>query len=85
MPKPFPYEDSHRVPWKYNVSLISTRIKKEEVCPNISSSLSRLTWSGRYYTLEELGKRRKEIGKGTTEPVRNKVITEEVEDFLKVI
>ena len=24
MTKPFPYEDSHRVPWKYDVSLIST-------------------------------------------------------------
>ena len=28
MPKSFPYEDSHRVPWKYDMSLISTRIEK---------------------------------------------------------
>ncbi|KAL0010983.1 hypothetical protein SO802_006091 [Lithocarpus litseifolius] len=37
MPKPLPYEDSHRIPWKYDVSLISTRTGKEEVCSNISS------------------------------------------------
>ena len=29
MPKPFPYEDSHHVPWKYDVSLIFTRTRKE--------------------------------------------------------
>ena len=85
MPKPFPYEDNHCVPWKYDVSLTSTRTKKEEVCPNISLGVSRLTRSCRYYTLEELEKRRKEIGKVTIEPVRNKVTTEEVEEFLKVI
>ena len=28
MPKPFPYEDNHRVPWKYDVSLISTQTRK---------------------------------------------------------
>ena len=56
-----------------------------EVCSNISSGLSRLTRNGHYYTPEELEKRRKEIGKGTTEPIRNKVITEEAEEFLKII
>ena len=85
MSKPFPYEDNHRVPWKYNVSLISTWTKKEEVCSNISSSISRLTRNGRCYTSEELEKRRKEISKGTSELVRNKVTTEEVEEFLKII
>ena len=85
MLKSFPYEDSHCVPWKYDVSLISTQTGKEEVCSNISSSLSGLTRSGRCYTLDELEKRRKEIGKGTTEPIRNKVITEEAEEFLKII
>ena len=65
MPKPFPYKDSHRVPWKYDVTLISTRAGKEEVCSNISSGLSGLTRSGRCYTSEELEERRKEIGKGT--------------------
>ena len=85
MSKPFPYEDSHRIPWKDDVSLISTRIGKEEVCFNISSSLSGLTRSGRCYTLEEIEKRRKEIGKSTTKPVRNRVITEEAEEFLKII
>ena len=54
MPKPFPYEDSHRVPWKYNMSLISTRTGKEKVYPNISSGLSGLTMSSHCYTLEEL-------------------------------
>ena len=85
MPKPFPYKDSHCVPWKYDVSLISTRTEKEEVYSNISSGLSGLTKSGRCYSFKELEKRRKEIGKGTTKPVRNRVITREVEEFLKVI
>ena len=56
MPKPFPYEDSHCVPQKYHVSLISIRTRKEEVCSNISSGLSRLTRSGHCYTPEELEK-----------------------------
>ena len=64
MPKLFPYEDSHRVPWKYDVTLISTQIGKEELCSSVSSGLSRLTRSGQCYTLEELEKRRKEITKG---------------------
>ena len=85
MPKPFPYEDSHRVPWKYDVSLISTQTEKEEVCSNISSGLSGLTRNGHCYTPEELKNRRKEIGKSTTKPVRNKVTTEEAKEFLKVI
>ena len=85
MSKPFPYEDSHRIPWKDDVSLISTRIGKEEVCFNITSSLSGLTRSGRCYTPEEIEKRRKEIGKSTAKPVRNRVITEEAEEFLKII
>ena len=41
--------------------------------------------SGRCYTPEELEKRTKEIGKGTIEPVRNRVTTEEGEEFLKII
>ena len=28
MPKPFPYEDNHRVRWKYDVSLISIQTRK---------------------------------------------------------
>jgi len=59
MPKPFPYKDSHHDPWKYDVTLISTQTRKEEVCPNISSGLSELTRSGRCYTPKELEKRRK--------------------------
>ena len=85
MPKPFPYKDSHHVSWKYDVTLISTRTGKEKVCSSISSSLSGLTRSGKCYTLVELEKRRKEIGKGTAEPVRNRVTTEEAEEFLKTI
>ena len=85
MPKPFPYEYSYHVPWIYDVSLISTRTRKEEVCSNISLGLSGLTRSGRCYTSEELEKIRKEIGKGTTGPVRSRVTTEEAEEFLKVI
>ena len=81
MPKPFPYKDSHRVPWKYDVALISTQIGKEEVWCNVSSGLFELTRSGQCYTPEELGKRRKEIGKGTTKPGKNKVTTEEVKEF----
>ena len=85
MPKSFPYEDSYLVPWKYGVSLISTQTRKEEVCFNTSSGLFGLIRSDRCYTLEELEKRRKEIGKGTAEPVRTRVTTEEAEEFLKVI
>ena len=85
MPKSFPYEDSHRVPWKYDVSSISTRTGKEEVCSNISSGLYGLTRSGRFCTPEELEKRRKEIGKGTAKPVKSRVTTQEAEKFLKVI
>ena len=84
MPKSFPYEDSHRVPWKYDVSSISTRTGKEEVCSNISSGLYGLTRSGRFCTPEELEKRRKEIGKGTIKPMRSRAITKEAEEFLKV-
>ena len=85
MLKPFPYKDCHWVLWKYNVILISTWTRKEEVCSNVSSSLSRLIRSDRCYILEEIDKRRKEISKGTFEPVKNKVITEEAEEFLKTI
>ena len=85
MPKSFPYEDSHCVPWKYHVSLISTRTRKEEVCSNISSSLPRLTRSGCCYTPEELEKRRKEVSKGIAKPVRNRVTIEEAKKFLKII
>ena len=67
------------------MTLISTRIGKEEVCSNVSSGLSRLTRSGRCYTFEELEKRRKKIGKGMAELVRNRVTTKEVEEFLKTI
>ncbi|KAK9988704.1 hypothetical protein SO802_028943 [Lithocarpus litseifolius] len=85
MLKPFPCKDSDHVPWKYDVSLISTQTGKEEVCSNISSGLSRLTRNGRCYTLEELEKRRKKIGKRTVGPIRNRVTTKEVEEFLKII
>ena len=85
MPKPFPYQDSHHGPWKYNVILIFTRIGKEEVYSNISSGLARPTKNGRCYTPDELEKRRKNIGKSTTEPVRNRFTTEEAEEFLKTI
>ena len=85
MPKPFPHKDNHRVPWKYDVSLISTRTEKEKVCSNISSGLFRLTRSGRCYTLEELEKRRKEIGKSTVKPVKNWVTIKEAEEFLNII
>ena len=67
------------------MSLISTRIEKEEVCSNISSSLFGLTRSGCCYNFEELENRRKKIGKGTAEPFRNRVTTGEAEEFLKVI
>ena len=53
--KPFPYEDSYRVPWKYDVPLISTRTGKK-VCSNISSGISGLIRSGHCYTPEELEK-----------------------------
>ena len=65
--------------------MISTRIGKEEVCSNISSGLSGLIRNGHCYTFEDLEKRRKEIGKGIVEPVRNRVTTKEAEEFLKVI
>ena len=58
MPKLFPHKDSHRVPWKYDVSLISSRIGKEEVYSNISLGLSGLTRSGRCYNPDELKKKK---------------------------
>ena len=67
------------------MTLISTRIGKEEVCSNVSSGLSGLTRSGRCYTPKELEKRRKKIGKGMAELVRNRVTTKEAEEFLKTI
>ena len=60
-------------------------LEKEEVCSNISSGLAGLTRSGQCYTLEELEKKGKEIGKSIAEPVRIKVTTEEAEEFLKAI
>ena len=84
MPKPLPYKDSHHVLWKYEVTLISTWIRKEEVS-NISLGLTKLTKSGRCYTPEELEKMRKEIDKSIAKPVRNKVTIEEAEEFLKTI
>ena len=85
MPKPFPSSDSHRVPWKYDMTLIFTWTGKKKVCSIVSSGLSGLIRSGQCYTPKELEKRRKEIGKGTTEPVRNRVTTKEAEEFLKII
>ena len=41
--------------------------------------------SGRCYTPEEIEKRKKEIGKSIAKPVRNRVITEEAKEFLKII
>ena len=67
------------------MSLISTRTGKDEVCSNISSGLYGLSRSGRCYTLEELEKGRKEIDKSTVKSVRNRVTTEEAEEFLKII
>ena len=67
------------------MTLNSTRTGKEEVYSNISSGLVGLTRSGRYYTPNELEKRRKEIGKGTVELVRNKVTTEETDEFFRTI
>ena len=79
MPKPFPYKDDHYVPWNYDISMISTHTGKEEVGSNISSGLVGLTRSGRCYKI------RKKLGKGTIEPVRNRVTTEEAEEFLRTI
>ena len=50
MLNPFPYPDSHYIPRKYDVTLISTRTRKENVCSNTFSSLAGLTRSGRCYT-----------------------------------
>lgn len=65
--------------------MISTRTRKEEVYSNVSLGLATLTRSGWCYTPEELEKRRKELGKGTTELVKNKVTMKEAEEFLKTI
>ncbi|KAK9986699.1 hypothetical protein SO802_031650 [Lithocarpus litseifolius] len=63
MPKPFPYKDSRCDLWKYDVTLISTRTGKEDVCSNISSGLAGLTRIGRCYTLEELEKGGKRLSR----------------------
>lgn len=73
MLKPFPYKDSLRVPWKYDAASISTLTGKEKVCSNVSSGPAEITRSGQCYTLEELEKSRKEIGKSIVEPVRNRI------------
>ena len=67
------------------MTLISSLIGREEVCSNISSGLAGLIRSGRCCTPKELEKMRKEIGKGTVEPISNRVTTEEVEEYLKTI
>ena len=64
MPKPFPYEGSHHVLWKYDMSLISIQTEKEEVYSNISSGLSRLTRSGCYYTPKGLEKKKERDWQG---------------------
>ena len=65
--------------------MISNQTGREEVCSNISTGLARLTRSGQCYTLKELEKRRKEIGKCIAKPIKNRVTTKEVEEFLKTI
>ena len=85
MTKLFPYKDDHSVSWKYDVTLFSACTGKENVCSTVSSGLSRLTRSGRCYTPEELERRRKDLGKGVAEPVRNRVTTKEADEFLKTI
>ncbi|KAK9997944.1 hypothetical protein SO802_017547 [Lithocarpus litseifolius] len=85
MSKPFPYMNGHSISWKYDVTLISTSTRKEEVFSNVFSGLAELTKSGRCYTPEELEKRRKKLSKGTTELVRNRVTTKEAKEFLKTI
>ena len=67
------------------MTLISTRTRKEEVCSNISLGLEELTRNGWCYTLEELEKRRKEVGKSVAKLVKNKVTTKEAKEFLKTI
>lgn len=85
MLKPFLYQDSHHVSWKYDVTLTSTWTGKEEGCSNVSLGLVALNRIGRCYSPVELEKRRKEIRKSTAEPVMNSVTTEEAEKYLKTI
>ena len=59
MSKPFPYQDSHYVTWKYDVTSISTWTGKEKVYSNIFSGLFGLTRNGRCYTPKELEKKEK--------------------------
>ena len=63
MPKPFPYSDSHHVPWKYDMTLIFTRTRKKEVCSIVSSGLSGLIRSGQCYTPKEWRKGGKRLAR----------------------
>ncbi|KAL0001402.1 hypothetical protein SO802_015183 [Lithocarpus litseifolius] len=74
----------HNPPTMESDNKINERMNKMEEMIR-RARLSGLTRSGHCYTPEELEKRRKEIGKGTAEPVRSRVTTEEAEEFLKVI
>ena len=80
LPQPFPYHDNKRVPWNYGMQVISTRESKpkteEEVVGNLTSGLGGITKSGKCYTLEELEKRRKEIGKAMEDPTKTKATEE---------
>jgi hypothetical protein len=58
---------------------------EEEVVGNLTSGLGGITRSGRYYTSEELEKRRKEIGKAVEDPAKTKAAEEEAADFLRII
>uniref|UniRef100_A0A2N9HG88 G-patch domain-containing protein n=1 Tax=Fagus sylvatica TaxID=28930 RepID=A0A2N9HG88_FAGSY len=89
VPRPFPYQDSKKIPWNYGMKVISTRESqpktKEEVVGNLTSGLGGITRSGRCYTPEELEKRRKEAGKAVEDPVKTKAAEEEAADFLRII
>ena len=89
VPQPFPYQDNKRVAWNYGMKVISTREGKpkteEEVVWNLTSGLGGITRSGRCYTLEELEKRRKEMGKAVEDPVKTKAAEDEAADFLRII
>ena len=72
LPQSFQYKNNNKVPWNYRMQVITTRENKPKIeegeVGNLTLGLGGIIRSGRCYTLEELEKRRKEMGKTTEDP-----------------
>uniref|UniRef100_A0A2N9HXE1 Uncharacterized protein n=1 Tax=Fagus sylvatica TaxID=28930 RepID=A0A2N9HXE1_FAGSY len=89
LPQSFQYKDNNKVPWNYRMQFITTwenkpKIEEGEV-GNLTLGFMGIIRSGKCYTLKELEKRRKEMGKTTEDPTRTKAAEEEAVNFLRII